>query len=192
MMKLSSIVFKKPPTGYEGGTPEDEPRKKNCCTRLIAKGIDLIEWMLFYNLILFVFLFGAMEFLISGRYGARAEAITSTAPGETFQIFFVWLGFCGALFGLPLLYCWLQKASITYYRFSILHFTVATSRKRTNGYFYPLYILRRIALLSVFWLIEHPVFQMFAIMFLNYLSLFFVASQRPLLWSIQNQVENYN
>lgn len=71
--------------------------------------------MLFYNLILFVFLFGFMEFVISGRYGAQKEANQSASmPGENLQIVFVWIGLSGALIGLPLIYYWLFNASFSY------------------------------------------------------------------------------
>ena len=57
---------------------------KHYCHQLAKKVFETIEFMLFFNLILFVFLFGFMEFVISGRYGAQKEANQSkSVPGES-------------------------------------------------------------------------------------------------------------
>lgn len=84
------------------------------------KMLSFVESLLFYKMILAVLLFGFMEFVISGHFGSRKEAMMSTAAGETMQIVFVWLGLSGAFIGLPLLYYWLYKASNSYKKFSFL------------------------------------------------------------------------
>jgi len=156
------------------------------------KLLSFVESLLFYKMILAVFLFGFMEFVISGHFGSRKEAIMSTAAGETMQIFFVWLGLSGAFIGLPMLYYWLYKASFSYKKFSFLQYTVKAHLSIYNFLFYPLYMCRRLAYVLIVWYVEHPVFQFFWMMVLNYLALVYIGWHNPLLTRLQNWVEYYN
>lgn len=174
----------------EGGGPE--PRRKTRCLRFAAATLRFLDALLFYRLILFVFLFGFMEFVISGRYGSIKEAISTSAPGESFQIIFVWLGLSGALIGLPMLYYWLMKASFSYKKFSVLHYAVRAQKSWWIGLFYPLYMLRRLAYVAIVWYFWHPVLQLFGMIAVNYLALVYVGWHAPLLTQLQNRVEYYN
>ena len=133
-----------------------------------------------------------MEFVISGHFGSRKEAIMNTYSGETMQVFFVWLGLSGALIGLPMLYYWLYKTSFSYKKFSFLQYTVKAHLNVYNFLFYPLYMCRRLDYVLIVWYVEHPVFQFFWMVVLNYLALLYIGWRNPLLTRLQNWVEYYN
>lgn len=61
-----------------------------------------------------------------------------------------------------------------------------------NAFFYPLYMLRRLAYVSVVWLVAHPVFQLYCMIVINFVSLVFVGYNKPLRMKMQNWVECYN
>lgn len=76
-----------------------------------------VEDMLFYRLLLGIFLFGYMEFVIAGHYGASANSMNGF-----FVNMYTFISFSASLVLLPLLYYWIrEKADHSFInRFSVL------------------------------------------------------------------------
>lgn len=74
---------------------------------------------------------------------------------------------------------------------SVLQYVVRDYRKQVF-FFYPLYMLRRLLYLFIFWYISHPVAQFQLLMIINFCSLVYCAHHRPFLFRLQNYYEWYN
>lgn len=88
----------------------------------LAKIGRAAEDFVFYRFILFIFLFGFMEFMIAGHYSSH---LLKTQYIKVWSEVFTYVGFSGTLIILPLCYYWIYGyAGRSYKKFSVLQYVV--------------------------------------------------------------------